>query len=430
MDAAIYQKTLDECNRGWARRSSKAELDSKYGPLWLPARRFGVEQGGDYRPIDDFSEFGVNDTSSTKESVDVGGVDDIVGLAKAWIEAVDPVTRAVRVELSSGRALRGELHPEWSLEEVRDLRGRSVDLEKAFKQIARSPAHGALSIIAVWNPEAKHVEFFETFVLPFGARNSVFGFNWLARALCRIVVSSLGVVCTHYFDDFPIVEPKALNRSAENAVIKTVDEVLGWRLKKEGDKAKGFEQSFTSLGVVVDFTNLLDKLQIEVRNKESRWRDIDSLLREVERCGVLRPGLVASLRGRLQFTTAQCFGRCGALGLRLLGELEKGGAHRVTEPKVKEAFAFWRQYFTVAKPRTIDLGASKEPVLIFSDGACEGEGFSIVTIGAVVFVPGNPHPKFFGMRVPDKVVKVWAGSGQRQTIGQAEIAPALIARLT
>jgi hypothetical protein len=50
----------------------------------MGARRFGVAQEDDLRPVDDFSVFGQNATSDTPERVDPSGVDSIIGLAKFW----------------------------------------------------------------------------------------------------------------------------------------------------------------------------------------------------------------------------------------------------------------------------------------------------------------------------------------------------------
>eukprot|EP00959_Pyramimonas_sp_CCMP1952_P061871 1292898-Pyramimonas_sp.AAC.1 len=77
MDDVIFEKTLAECEAGWAVGPlSKQHFDEAHDPLRVPARRFGVRHGSDYRPIDDFSEFGHNGTSATSEKIDPGGVDD------------------------------------------------------------------------------------------------------------------------------------------------------------------------------------------------------------------------------------------------------------------------------------------------------------------------------------------------------------------
>ena len=75
-------------------------------------------------------------------------------------------------------------------------------------------------------------------------------------------------------------------------------------------------------------------------------------MKGVEVSGVLRPAAVASIRGRLQFTMAQCFGRAGALGLKLLGDFEKNGKPLDAKgEQVQLAFGFWCRFFLAARPR-------------------------------------------------------------------------------
>ena len=67
------------------------------------------------------------------------------------------------------------------------------------------------------------------------------------------------------------------------------------------------------------------------------------------------------------------------------------------------------------------------PVLVFSDGACEVDGTSI---GAVVIAPGV-GAQCFGATVSESTLESWRTKmGQRQLIGQAELFPLLVARLT
>ena len=81
----------------------------------------------------------------------------------------------------------------------------------------------------------------------------------------------------------------------------------------------------------------------------------------------------------------------------------------------------------VSRPRINECGRSESPLVIFTDGACEDER---VTIGAVIF-EGDRSPEYFGYLVPERVWRQWKRkSDQSQVIGQAEIAPVLIAKLT
>ena len=76
------------------------------GPLRAPSRRFGVVQGGKVRPIDDFSEFWVNETVSLTDKLDLGGVDELAALAREWSRAVG-TDGTVTVRSKGGPDLRG-----------------------------------------------------------------------------------------------------------------------------------------------------------------------------------------------------------------------------------------------------------------------------------------------------------------------------------
>ena len=67
------------------------------------------------------------------------------------------------------------------------------------------------------------------------------------------------------------------------------------------------------------------------------------------------------------------------------------------------------------------------PVLLFTDGAVEGESWSVVSCGAVLFVPGL-LPCVFGTNVPEQVTRLWQDRGCKQVIGQAEVLPVAMAK--
>ena len=80
------------------------------------------------------------------------------------------------------------------------------------------------------------------------------------------------------------------------------------------------------------------------------------------------------------------------------------------------------------RPRVISACSRDPPVIIYTDGACEENK---VTVGGVIFPPNGDRPEMFGLEVPERVWHLWRRKpGQTQVIGQAEILPVLIAKLT
>ena len=70
-----------------------------------------------------------------------------------------------------------------------------------------------------------------------------------------------------YFDDYPLVGPEVDGQSMED-IAMAVMSLLGWKVKTEGKKAKGFTDELATLGVLFDFTAAASG-KILVRNK--RW---------------------------------------------------------------------------------------------------------------------------------------------------------------
>ena len=81
-------------------------------------------------------------------------------------------------------------------------------------------------------------------------------------------------------------------------------------------------------------------------------------------------------------------------------------------------------------PRQLQVLGETKIILVFSDGACEGEEFESVSIGAVMFDTADNTREMWGSMVCSEVVDHWRSDkeGKIQTIGQAELCPAVVAR--
>ena len=156
IDLKVWEKTQVEVKAGKARGPFRTveEVQAHVGKLFVPARRVGIQQGGDVRPIDDFSEFGHNGTSTTHDYIDLGGVDRVVGIAKTWLDAVGE-DGWTKVKLSTGEELQGQVHEDFRTLKSRAPVGRAVDISKAFKQLAPHPSMQHLTVIFLANPHTK-----------------------------------------------------------------------------------------------------------------------------------------------------------------------------------------------------------------------------------------------------------------------------------
>eukprot|EP00973_Karenia_brevis_P039980 5517777-Karenia_brevis.AAC.1 len=98
------------------------------------------------------------------------------------------------------------------------------------------------------------------------------------------------------------------------------------------------------------------------------------------------------------------------------------------DEEIMKALRFITGPLRMARPRELDFKDPRPPVVVFTDGACEGTDYVDATYGAVIFVDGVVQA--LGGQIPPKVVDHWRGDGRKQVIGQAELWPVLVARMT
>ena len=126
----------------------------------------------------------------------------------------------VSVTLSSGEVLAGKramTSPSWM--------GRTLDLRKAYKQMAVAGREGHLMVLTHEGPQGR--VFYISDALPFGARGSVFSFFRTSRALSFLTNVCLLVPSSVFFDDFPSLTEGGSHASAfegPHALLKA----LGW----------------------------------------------------------------------------------------------------------------------------------------------------------------------------------------------------------
>ena len=119
----------------------------------------------------------------------------------------------VSFKLSSGEVLTSSLHQEWQGAAGRQLVGRTVDLESAYRQVARHPADAAFSVVCTKRPDTGELLFWETPALVFGATGSVYAFNRVSRAILKILNYRFAIVASSYYADCSVIEAGVLAES-------------------------------------------------------------------------------------------------------------------------------------------------------------------------------------------------------------------------
>jgi hypothetical protein len=307
---------------------------------------------------------------------------------------------------------------------ARELVGRTGDLSHAYKQIAVLPEHRRFAIVAVVEKETGETRYFVSWTLLFGESAAVYAFNRVARALQRVCTSLGDLVLVNYFDDYPQLEVARLAESTR-ATFKGVFSLLGWELAGDS-KDCDFAKEFVVLGVQVVLADAPSG-QIVVANKASRVAEVCSVIKGmIERAGAT-PAEVSTVVGRVHHLESVHFGRCAAAALRTLRRFGGGkGGRAVLNEEELSALAWLAAMLPIARPRVVRAFGTTRPVLVFTDGACEGEGASC---GAVL-LDGEGVVEFFGLPVPDVTYRGWRQGASSQVIGQAELWPVLLSLTT
>ena len=341
VDREITDRTREEVQEGKAVGPfTEYEVDRRHGKSWTPARRVGLKQASGLRPIDDFSEFGHNGTSHTHERIDLATIDVCVGMVKELFCMVD-INGVVKTTLRDGTVLCGAGHEDFRTQEKRGVVGRTLDLKRAYKQIAPAPSMASLSIVAIWDSREEGVRYYELRALPFGARNAVYSCGSMFRSLEIILVNLFDVITGQYVDDFPKFELKALVGEEEDTMVQVL-RLLGWEIKLVDGEIPAFASSFHLLGVAADLANA-GVGRIEVRNKEDRAARITEEVRAILERGRISAAEAESLRGTLNFARAQTFGRCGASSLHYLSAAARAGGFQI-DAQGRHYLGFWLRF--------------------------------------------------------------------------------------
>ena len=366
------------------------EINFLYDHDWLPVRRFAVFQKDKWRPIDDFSENGVNGSFGSMEKVDLRALDETVWLSVAIMRALK--SGAYSFRLADGSFLEGKVNDaRFTNGSMRPL-VKTLDLKSAYKQLALNDLEARKSVICLKCPDDGQVYGFVCKTLPFGAVASVLHFNRFARFL-KAVFLRCGVVACNYFDDYPIVELSPLSDNTEGT-LKAITKLLGITVAE--DKDESFSSVTDLLGVTLDLTDQ-DMGEVRVCNKLERKKDLTLALDEVIDSRFINPMHIPSLFGRLQFAESQILGLAGGLALKTLRQLETRRCSKVDlDAEQITMFGFLRRRLNHAKPRSITTTSSCPPVLVFTDRAyepadMEGDLVGKSSIGGVIFIRESSH---------------------------------------
>ena len=424
LDADVWKETLAERDRGWLQGPFSPEEVSKLYPQgWCAARRFGLMQNGKLRCIDDLTEPGTNSAYGSCEKLSLMGLDSMAELIR-FVHSVLQDDRKVSVPLSDGSILSGVLHSEWTLEEARSWEGRCLDLRKAYRQLVADPASRWAAVVCVYDPVKGCCVCFAAVSMLFGGTAAVYAFNRASRSLWFALAHHLKLCWTNYYDDYPTLDLAGVNKISKTAV-ETCLKLLGWDFADEGSKCLPFDRQFQMLGAAFNLKHLAKGLAY-VENKPGRVDSIAEDLSEAVKQGHMSSGSAASLKGKLVFAEAQCFGRIASQSLRLVGEVASGARSGSPLDKVVlDALRWLLERLATATPRPLIADRNLVTVLTFTDAASEGD---LHTCGGVLIDLHTQSFEYFGVVIRHELISEWRSTGSVQIITHAEAYPVWLVR--
>lgn len=377
---------------------------------WLYNPRFVLYQGEDrkIRAIDDCKRSGLNESYTTVFKLELYDVDTLACLLAAFADAL--VKGRASLDMDDGMACQVDVHPEV----LRDQWvGRTLDLSRAYKQLAIDSASRPMNVIGYWYKD-KWL-FFRSNVLPFGATSAVYSFNRVSRSLHHILCKLLWCPCTCFYDDFPTVSPSA-SASVLSKALTAVLNLLGWDHAQLGSKALDFAADFNALGISVQLQQL-HRGSFVLANKQGRVDRIRRMLDQVEQLGTISKSRAAEVQGHINFAG-------GFFTSKALKFLVASFSRLADMPKSmgKDDLLLLcrlaKSMLRAMPPRKYDAESFTDPYLIFTDGAWESGQASA---GAVVYDPCKDETTVFEVIVPPKLVQLWLQDVGEQVICQIEM---------
>ena len=396
MDERLYQKTLEEVEKGWL-----------LGPLpWdtlephaVVSRRFALQQGEKLRPIDDYSMSSVNATVTSKDQATADNVDVIC---------------AMMLQLMTGPHSHGR---------STELRARSFDLAAAYRQLCVAPTSKAFSYICVYNPHKMTNEVFSQVCLPFGSKAAVNAFIRCSRCIQWLACKCLLLPTTCYYDDFVVAATPQLQSSSESSM-RLLFEMLGWAYDREGPKADTFSELVASLGVSISLAKTIAG-EIKVMNTEKRKKDLEELIAGVLHSGTLQYKEGQILNGKLTFAHGQIFGLAGKYVLQALSDHVYAKPFRSTvNDELRYALQFFRDRLLTGLPRSINM-ATKHTRFVLTDACFETDMTG--GIGGVLCSPTGQVDSWFRMKLEPSHVRQFMAPLQEHAIAELETLAIVVA---
>ena len=115
-----------------------------------------------------------------------------------------------------------------------------------------------------------------------------------------------------------------------------------------------------------------------IRDKPGRHEKVEELVSKIVEESKGSHSMVQSLRGLVNFSRSQCFGRCSAVAFEYDLKTPLFELSHVLKPADIDALLFWPRFLQTSRPREIRVRDSRPPVIIMIEwvrgGVCGSRG--------------------------------------------------------
>ena len=203
-------------------------------------------------------------------------------------------------------------------------------------------------------------------------------------------------------------------------------QALGWKFATEGKKASPPSSSFKVLGVELDLSKSCGGV-VTVANKADRIESLVLFLAGLMKKGRINSSEAATLHGQLNFAQGQYYGCSMKPAMSFLQTVMKTSWKNSYSQDLIVMCTYLITSLVTCPPRVISTTDSKQPALLFTDGAFEVEsGVGLGSSGLVFHDPLCGLKEVAEIDVPQSLISYWGRGGEKQLIAFLELWPALL----
>ena len=281
-------------------------------------------------------------------------------------------------------------------------------------------------MVCNYDPSDGVVKAFRMLALPFGDIKSMHSFLRISHSIWFLGAKLFKIPWPNFFDDFVTIADEA-EASSMTETIHCLFRLLGWKFAEGGTKAPPFDRIFCALGVNIDVRGMASG-EVKIDNTDSRKKDLCETIEACLKSNKLSRHDALKLRGRMQFTAGQVYGRVAktCLGYVTMRAYSTKGA--TLGHSTANALALYSNMLTSQGPRSLSC-RSTNTWYFFTDASFEMEN-DVPTSGhgGVLVSPDGKPVRFFSGNLNNKNhIALLNPKGLKTIIFECEFLAVLIA---